>query len=430
MKFIISLSLFIVLSLSSCKKDNPVVPLPPEPPKAVTLSLADVSCTEAFIKVTAADSVLPLSISLMKDDIAFANLTLTKTDTVVIDTTLQPDYIYTYQTRETINGKEEKSDTIQVKSLNVSSNNFTWTTFYVGDFSGVFYDCAVISDDDIWCTGEFGVIDTLHNTDSSYNAIHWNGIAWEPRNILYNGLFWTIKSIYAFSSNDILFSAFVKYDGNNFTSIPIPNILMGWEIKKVWGISSNDYYVVGNGGNIAHYQGGVWHKLTSGTNLNLNDIYGYTDDTTGEQTILAAGGNILESTERIILQIKDNQVQEISTAGTIEYPLGGVWLHNNYKYYVAGPGFYSKYYNQNNWQQSPTPYYYIYSMRGNKLDDIIITGGKGYVGHFNGVNWTNYIGNGLEETSGNYYSASIKGNTAAVAGDLGDGRAIVVIGNR
>ena len=128
-----SILLLCSLVLLACKKDNPVVPLPPEPPKAVILSLADVSCTEVFIKVIAADSVLPLNISLTKDDGAFASFTLTKTDTVVIDTTLRPDHIYTYQTTETINGDEEKSDTLQVKSLNITSNNFTWQTFTFGE---------------------------------------------------------------------------------------------------------------------------------------------------------------------------------------------------------------------------------------------------------------------------------------------------------
>ncbi len=61
-----SLILLSTLLLSSCKKDNPVIPIPPELPKAVSLSLVDVSCTEAFIKVNAADSVLPLNISLTK----------------------------------------------------------------------------------------------------------------------------------------------------------------------------------------------------------------------------------------------------------------------------------------------------------------------------------------------------------------------------
>ena len=121
MKAIVTVLTLLISSLVlfSCKKDNPIQPPPSEPPKAVTLSLVDVSCTEAFIKITAADSVIPLSITLKKEDITIANFTLTKTDTVVIDTTLQPDHNYTYQTTEIINGIEEKGDTLQVKSLNI-----------------------------------------------------------------------------------------------------------------------------------------------------------------------------------------------------------------------------------------------------------------------------------------------------------------------
>jgi len=420
--------LYLSLISFSCKKDNPVIPTLQES-QPVTLSLVDVSCSEAFIKITAADSVLPLNISLARNNGIIAGFLLTKTSDVILDTMLHPNDTYTYQTTEMINGKEQKSNELKVKTLGVTSDNFNWEAYTFGNYaSDGFYDCAVLSENDIWCVGEFSIRDSVLNTVTTFNAVHWNGSEWQSKSILYNGYIWTIKSIYAFSSNDILFSAFVKYDGSHFISLPIPNILMGWNIKKVWGVNSNNYYVIGELGNIAHYQNGSWHKLISGTILNLNDIWGYYDPATGEQTILVAGGNIFANTERIILQIQDNQVQEIDPVGTVEYPLGSVWFTNNYKYFIAGQGYFSKYYNEINWEQTSTPLYFIFSIRGNGLNDIIATGGKGYVGHFNGISWTSYIGNGLEETSGNYYSASINDSTVAVAGDLAGGQAIVVIG--
>jgi hypothetical protein len=438
----ISVFIIIVLILTiyfGCSEEPPVTPPPPEPPKAVSLKLVDVSCTEAFIKVTAADSVLPLSISLAKDESTFANFILTKTDTVVIDTTLQPDKTYIYQTTETINGKEEKSDTLQVKSLKITSNNFTWQTFTFGDYAArELYDCAVISDDDIWCVGIFGLLDTSQVGYTIYNAVHWNGSEWE--NKLIN--FYTIcgqpsyspypaKAIFAADAELIWIAA----DGNEIAKIEngiqteIICLPQSFVINKMWGISENDFYIVGNGGNILHYQNLVWHSLVSGTNLNLNDIWGYYEKTTGEQTILVAGGNILMSTERIILRINGNEVEEVNPEGTEEYPFGSVWIPNNYKYYITGPGLYTRYNYANQWNHIPTPFYYIYSIRGNRLNDIIVAGGLGYVGHFNGVSWINYIGNGLEEIAGNYYGAGIKGNIVVVVGYLGE-QAVAVIGRR
>ena len=128
------LKVFLLLTLSfpallSCNTTEPLPPPPDEPPKAIKLKLLDVSCTEAFIKVSAADTVLPVNITLKKDNAALFSFTLTKTDTVVIDTTLQPNITYTYKTIALIKGKEENSDTIQVKTLNTTSHNFTWQTF-------------------------------------------------------------------------------------------------------------------------------------------------------------------------------------------------------------------------------------------------------------------------------------------------------------
>ena len=189
-----------------CKKDNPVIPIPPELPKAVSLSLVDVSCTEAFIKVNAADSVLPLNISLTKDDSSITYFILTKKDTVIVDTTLQPDQSYIYQTTEEINGIEEKSDTIRVKTLNVSSDNFTWQTFTFGDpayGSSDLNDVAIIDENNIWAVGD------IYNdtTGQAYNAVHWDGNQWELKKITINfrgnNVTPPLYGIFAFSSSDI-----------------------------------------------------------------------------------------------------------------------------------------------------------------------------------------------------------------------------------
>ena len=50
---------------------------------------------------------------------------------------------------------------------------------------------------------------------------------------------------------------------------------MGYfSMNKIWGSSSNDLYVVGNNGKIAHYNGTSWQRIESGTTLNINDIWG------------------------------------------------------------------------------------------------------------------------------------------------------------
>ena len=247
------------------------------------LSLVDVSCTEAFIKVTAADSVLPLSISLMKDDNSIANFTLTKTDTVVIDTTLQPDHIYIYQTTETINGDEEKSDTLQVKSLEITSNTFIWQKFVIGGgASSILRDVAIIDENNIWAVGE------IYNdtTGQAYNAVHWDGHNYELKRIYFptvcsskDSVPYPAKAIFAFENRRIWISSSgdkiaILENGIQIDKFCLPyNVSMS--INKIWGASSNNLYIVGNEGKIAHYQNGNWSNIESGINLNIHDINGF-----------------------------------------------------------------------------------------------------------------------------------------------------------
>ena len=164
--------LYIVPLFFDLSCSNPTSPpVSSEKPKAVKLKLLDVSCTEAFINIIANDTILPLSITLNKlatsgDKNPVFNFTLTKTDTIVIDTTLQPGKTYIYQTAEEIKGESENSDTLQVKTLDTTSHNFSWQTFTFGDpdiGSSSLNDAVVISDENIWCVGDIYVKDTSKN---------------------------------------------------------------------------------------------------------------------------------------------------------------------------------------------------------------------------------------------------------------------------
>ena len=163
--------------------------------------------------------------------------------------------------------------------MDTTSHNYTFETFTFGDISNsVLFDVAIINENNIWAVGEINIADTSINGYTTYNAVHWDGSQWELKKILYQGSFWIIRTIFAFSGNDIWFSAFVRYDGQNFIELPIPPILMGWTMNKIWGSNSNDLYVVGDNGNIAHYQNWQWSKITSGTDVGLLDVWGTPDD--------------------------------------------------------------------------------------------------------------------------------------------------------
>ena len=434
--FTITVLILLGICFTSCKEDNPVIPPVPAPPKAVNLGLVDVSCTEAFIKVAAADSLLPLSISLMKDDNSILSFILTKTDTVVIDTTLEPDQIYSYQTIETINGKEEKSDTLQVKSLNITSNDFTWQTFTFGDpiyGSSNLNDVAIIDENNIWAVGE------IYNdtTGLLFNAIHWDGNSWELKRITINfrgnNITPALNGIFAFSSTQIwLVGGLAIYgDGENWTPYDVRQIT-GYDslsFTKCWGSSYDNMYYSGRSGSLCRYHNGTWDKIESGTTTNINDIWGAYDGSNDTQSVLAVASNILHQGDYGLFSISNGNAND-----TLNWPysdwLKGVWFKNQYSpVYICGSGV--KMYKNNIWSEISLPNYFTEAIRGSDYNNIFVVGDFGTAAHFNGISWQT-----VNELFGlgKFMGVSAKGNLVAICGysSVGGmvGSAVVVFGKK
>ena len=84
------------------------------------------------------------------------------------------------------------------------------------------------------------------------------------------------------------------------------------------GNQQSNFYIVGNGGSIAHYNGSIWTKIESGTTLPINDIWG-AQNSAGQWEILAIASNP-DSTANMILQIHpDNSVSQLSTDGLVAF---------------------------------------------------------------------------------------------------------------
>ena len=393
MKYLILLRwIYIVTLIFNLSCSNPTSPPPTkELPKDIKLKLLDVSCTESFINITVSDTVLPANIRLNKDDAVLFNFRLTKTDTIVIDTTLEPGKTYIYQTTAVIKGEEQNSDTLHVKTLDTTSHNFGWQTFTFGDAdagSSEIYDAAIISEDNIWCVGEINVTDNSENGFTTYNAAHWNGSRWELKRIE----FYTIcgqsqktpypaSSIFAFNENNIL----IGMDGDQLAKleneVQTQTSCLPWSfiITKIWGTSSNNFYIVGDSGNIAHNQNGRWSKIESGTTANIRDIYGATASVSGIFKILA-GTNAINNYR--ILTINNSFAKD-----TLNWPnnksLSGIWINGRDTY----AGGYEIWKNRNSiWHQETSTGYSFIRVKGTKSNNIYGIGPDGTV-HFNGSTW-------------------------------------------
>ena len=436
-KFIVS-ALIITLGflLKHCNTTEPPPPNGEKP--TLELTLEDVSCIEAWIKLTTTNLTLPAALILYQDSVAQNNI-LCYGDTLLYVDSLLPNKNYQYQVSSIEN--PATSNELTVTTLDTTSHNFTFETFTFGGTAGssVLYDVAIINEDNIWAVGEIFVADTSINGYTMYNAVRWDGVDWELKRIPYlfqgDSFYNPIYAVFTFGADDIWFGIgnLIHWDGIKYWSIGISTIFPSL-VNKIWGSSSNDLYVVGNNGSIVYYNGQSWHRIESGTLLNINDIWGDFNEKTQEWEILAVAFNYPTGLDREIFRIKNNYVQNISTV-PIMWPISTVWFISNRQYYVAGAGVYQKRLIQDGqWKNHVLDIttFTTTSIRGNSTNDVIGVGAFGDFLHFNGIGWKNDYEEPLL-SNGSYTEVAVKSNLVVAVGSNQtslNSEAIVLIGRR
>ncbi|MBK7378950.1 MAG: hypothetical protein IPJ03_08055 [Ignavibacteriales bacterium] len=153
---------------------------------------------------------------------------------------------------------------------------------------------------------------------------------------------------------------------------------------KIWGTSSEDLYVVGNGGNIAHYSGpsGGWQKIESGTETIINDAWGFINKT-GEVIVYCPVSSFFVSGDKKIIKLIDGIVDSVNWSRDIR--LYSFWGKNENILYSCGEGVYE--YKFGNWQDILLIPIGTNSLRGTEVNDIFIAGDFGVLFHFNGWGW-------------------------------------------
>jgi hypothetical protein len=202
------------------------------------------------------------------------------------------------------------------------------------------------------------------------------------------------------------------------------------QVLKLWGINKNNIYCVGRNGAIYLYSGNNWLKIESGTDLDIYDIRGQKTNT-GNYEILCVAAKQSISTDKKIFRIANNSIISIPNSG-IPSSIRGIWFKPGEKYYVIGSGIFTKadIYSTLAWESiwQGVTQYYINSIDGNDLNDIIICGAFGELLHFNGVNWKSFQ-NELQLEAGSYREIKIKDNFVIAVG-YNSPKAVITIGKR
>lgn len=415
----------ILVTLSSCNTSEP--PLLPNP--VLLLTQDEISCTEAWLQLTSANIQLPDNIKFLINGSAKKTFSLSTKDSLLYIDSLLPNQTYSFQVSsiQSATGGPVSSNELSVTTLDTTSHNFTWQTFEFGQHSSsILYDVAIIDENNIWAVGEIYINDSLGNPDPNlYNLIKWDGIIWKPERVLFNNsqgqsFLAPMKSIFAFNANDIWIGLdqIIYWNGNTYNSIELPDAVFQSWINKIWGSNSNDLYLVGGGGSIAHYNGTSWTKIESGTSVNLLEIWGAIDGS----TIWACGYTEDYGTSALI-RIMNNLSEKIyegssnnQSNGHYVGPMSGVWLDNKYiVFLMTGAGIYI--------QKSSSEFllekeivkfnHGSYGIDGTGPNNIFACGDE-FVGHWNGNSYVEYPE--LAEQLRTFYNVSVKENIVCAVG--------------
>jgi len=239
---------------------------------------------------------------------------------------------------------------------------------------------AIIDENDIWAVGE------VYTDSGKYNAAHWDGKKWELKKIANDT--YPRRIVYAFDKNDVWFDGSIKWNGTGY-SVHMKNFPLmpngdGWYRNAMWGIASDDFYVVGDHGMIAHYDGHSWTKIASGTDFPINDIYGLIDN---HDYIFLTAGDTFKPEQGLLLRINKYKVNKLIWDET--KPVQSIYIANSHKYYIAGYYLYTNIVNQWIEVKNSIPSF-CNSIRGNGENDIYAACDNFKIIHFNGNTWKTF----------------------------------------
>ncbi len=381
----------------SCKKDEPIQPHT----TTIQLAVEDVSCTEAYLRVSLADVNEPRTVAIQQDGQRVVAIDLVSLDSTVILEGLLPRHTYSFvaqRMRDSV--VVEASSPAQATTMDTTSRSFSFQIDTLGTSSSVLSDVAIVRADPdsplVYAAGEI----YLQGDPDAYNVAKWDGTSWELMRIPFIGPcsavdYPPLKAIWAISANQILVTnggAIATYNGTTTTLDCRMNSLLIGAINKLYATSAQDIYAVGDNGAIVHYSSGTWRRVESGTTIPLTDVYGSPDGS----VVWVTGYTLGVPAGTVLIRIMNGQAESIRVKDmfspwldSLSGALDAVWtVRNNWTYVLSTFGMYRCPVGSTGEAKLiplPGTYFgYGLAMRGVASNDVAFCGGD-LIWHFNGV---------------------------------------------
>jgi hypothetical protein len=320
-----------------------------------------------------------------------------------------------------------------------TSHSFSLSVIHLGDgASSALFDIANINDTLAYAVGAVYKRDSIGNWDPlPYDLAKWNGSTWELKRISvqFRGreISPPIYGIHANSATDIWLAAGMAIHGNGSSWTPYDvRLLTGRDslsFTKCWG-TVNFMYFVGDRGSMAQFDGSKWTYMSSGTSLDIRDIFGSQNALTRSWEILAIASQQYTSFERRILRISGLSVDALPDV-PLAQPLSTCWFVSGVRYIVAGSGIHEKgTLEEVLWRPSPDngTRFYIEAIRGTAANDIFAVGHFGECVHYSGRTWKSYS-NQTAIASGAYFRVAANSQSVIMVGQSSP-LAVILMGTR
>src|ERR1051326_514831 len=369
--------------------------------KGIRLSAEDIGVTQVWLRVGFTESIGPRSLVLTRNGKTILDVLNLLSDTLVVDDSLQPNHPYLYRATGsfTLFGIPETSS-ISLTTLDTTSHNFTWQVDTLGDgANSLLKDVAIVNDSCVFAVGEIHIKDSLGNWDPAlYNVARWNGSKWS-----YSvGASVTINAVFAFSDSDVWAGTTAPYhfDGATWRGYNVTGLFNGY-VTKIWGTSGSNIYMVGTNGAIMHFNGSVWQKMESGTDVDLLDVWGSPDGS----VVWACGFYSSKRGTYLLRYTHESSKWELAYDGSLSETvilndsLSGAYSSlyaptTHRLFIVSDAGLYeTAAETRGAAQRIPFPFTWSgfpWRLRGTAANALFVAGEYFMLGHFNGVTFNHY----------------------------------------
>lgn len=323
-----------------------------------------------------------------------------------------------------------------------TSHNFAFTQYTFGGNAGSssFSDAAIINDTLAYAVGAVYLIDSTTGQPDPlpYNLAKWNGNNWQLLRVTTpfrsSQVTLPLEGIFAYSSNDVwlIGSLPIHGNGSSWTLYDLRSMpgLDSISVSKGWGTSSSSMYFVGRSGSIVFYNGSTWTKLSSGTTVDLHDVWG-----TPDGSMVWACGYSYDNLHSVLLKATNSSWGILwQRDGTVAvdpfgFNVGSLWRGSS-TFAASSNGVFRLDSDVAQTKISGPFLGFTASLRGNADNDFVVAGDDATIWHYNGASGKLLSGGNSSQP---FYSCAIKGNCVIAVGTdytIGFGAGSIILGRR